>query len=240
MKLRTRLLVVAAGLLAVNVALAQAPAGSTGQCKDGTYTTAASKKGACRGHKGVQTWFAASAAPASASTSASTSQTRSKSKKAAASESMPPSTSTTTASSGPAPSGATGQCKDGSYTTAPSKRGACRGHKGVQTWFAASASPAAAPMIRTAPSSSAAPASAPSPAPMTSPAPARNSSHQSMASMAQAPGGGPGMVWVNSATNIYHCSGSRFYGKTKQGKYMTEADAKASGARPDHNHPCTK
>src|SRR5690348_14130087 len=131
-----------------------------------------------------------------------------------------------------APAGSTGQCKDGTYTTSPSKKGACRGHKGVQTWFAASASPAAAP--------AAAPASGSSPAPMASPAPARSSSHQSMSSMQQAPGGGPGMVWVNSATNIYHCSGSRFYGKTKQGKYMTEADAKASGARPDHNHPCTK
>lgn len=61
-----------------------------------------------------------------------------------------------------------------------------------------------------------------------------------MSSMQQAPGGGPGMVWVNASTNVYHCPGSRFYGKTKQGKYMTEADAKAAGARPDHNHACTK
>jgi hypothetical protein len=60
------------------------------------------------------------------------------------------------------------------------------------------------------------------------------------ASMPQAPGGGPGMVWVNTASNVYHCPGSDFYGKTKAGAYMSEADAKAKGAHADHNHPCTK
>lgn len=131
-----------------------------------------------------------------------------------------------------APAGSTGQCKDGTYTTAPSKKGACRGHKGVQTWLAAGAAPAAAPMPMK--SSAATPAAAPM-----SSTPAK-SSHSSMASMQQAAGGGPGMVWVNTSSKVYHCPGTKYYGKTKEGKYMSEADAKASGAHADHGTACNK
>jgi len=228
MKICTRLLTVAAALLAVNVALAQAPAGATGQCKDGTYTTAASKKGACRGHKGVQTWLAAESAPAAAAPAPASKSTAASRKAAAPAAAM---------TSGPAPAGATGLCKDGTYTTAASKKGACRGHKGVQTWMAAEAAPAAAPMAASRP----APAAAPSPAPMAPMnMPAKTSTRQSTSSMQQAAGGGPGMVWVNTSSKVYHCAGTKYYGKTKEGKYMSEADAKASGARPDHGNPCTK
>jgi hypothetical protein len=39
------------------------------------------------------------------------------------------------------------------------------------------------------------------------------------------------MVWVNADSGVYHKPGTRWYGKTKQGKYMTEADAQKAGYR---------
>ena len=40
---------------------------------------------------------------------------------------------------------------------------------------------------------------------------------------------GPGTVWVNLDSGVYHYPNSRFYGKTKSGKYMSEADAEQAG-----------
>ena len=42
-------------------------------------------------------------------------------------------------------------------------------------------------------------------------------------------------VWVNTATHIYYKEGSKWYGKTKHGKYMTEQDAIKQGDRPARN-----
>jgi hypothetical protein len=39
-----------------------------------------------------------------------------------------------------------------------------------------------------------------------------------------------GMVWVNTDSKIYHKDGE-FYGKTKKGQFMTEADAQKAGYR---------
>lgn len=139
-----------------------------------------------------------------------------------------------------APAGSTGQCKDGTYTSAPSKQGACRGHKGVQTWFAAAGT--STPKTKADKSAPAAPAPAATPAPAPAPsAPPRSTTPKSSAAMGNpAPGGGPGLVWVNTASNVYHCYGTKYYGTTKAGKYMTEASAKAAGARPDHGNACSK
>jgi DNA uptake protein ComE-like DNA-binding protein len=40
-----------------------------------------------------------------------------------------------------------------------------------------------------------------------------------------------GMVWVNTDSGIYHYEGDRWYGNTKQGKFMSEADAIKAGYR---------
>jgi len=45
-------------------------------------------------------------------------------------------------------------------------------------------------------------------------------------------------VWVNSASNVYHCLGNADYGTTQEGKYLSEADARAAGHRPARDQVC--
>jgi hypothetical protein len=129
-----------------------------------------------------------------------------------------------------APAGSTGLCKDGTYYSGATKSGACSGHKGVKEWFgAAAAAPAAAPAATPAPAKAATPAAAPAPATKTTPPVAA----------APAAGGGPGQVWVNTKSKTYHCQNTKYYGKTKAGEYMTEADAKSKGFHADHGKACS-
>lgn len=138
-----------------------------------------------------------------------------------------------------APAGTTGKCKDGTFTSAPKKQGACRGHKGIDTWYANEAAPASAPAKSSAAAAAPAQAPAPKPAPSAASSPAPVGKVSASAKNAAA-GGGPGLVWVNTASNVYHCYGTRSYGTTKAGKYMSEADAKAAGAHPDHGKACSQ
>jgi len=43
------------------------------------------------------------------------------------------------------------------------------------------------------------------------------------------------VVWVNEKSKIYHFSGNRSYGNTKEGTYMCEKDALAAGDRAAKN-----
>lgn len=138
-----------------------------------------------------------------------------------------------------APAGSTGQCKDGSYTNHATKKGACSGHQGVKEWYTAAAT--AAPAAATAPAAAPAPASNSMAPKSTAAAPAAAAKPAGPQPPANAaPGGGPGMVWVNDSSKVYHCQGDKWYGKTKSGAYMSEADAKAKGYHGDHGKACTQ
>ena len=50
-----------------------------------------------------------------------------------------------------------------------------------------------------------------------------------------APAATPAPVWVNIPSHIYHFPGSRWYGRTGSGKYVSEADAIAEGDRAAMN-----
>ena len=105
-----------------------------------------------------------------------------------------------------------------------------RSRKKAKTEVAASPAPSASlgkfklgDLFKPKTSASAAPVAA-SPAPATRVGP-------EAATNPPAQGGGHGLVWVNTESHVYHREGSRFYGTTKKGKYVTEADAIKEGDR---------
>jgi len=80
-------------------------------------------------------------------------------------------------------------------------------------------------------SASTARASAPAaPAAASGPAASNSSGGSSEMAPYQAPPRA-GMVWVNTSTKIYHYEGDPWYGRTKEGKYMSEQEAIAAGYR---------
>ena len=201
------------------VAAAAMASSASATCKDGSSYSGASKRGACSGHGGVKDWNGANAA-------------------APQPMAMPKPMPATTPVAASAPMAATATCKDGSSYSGTSKRGACSGHGGVKNWggsnapmpatpapMAATRLPAAAPMATTS-----APMSASTPKP----------AHQPTAMPTQAAAGAaPGSVWVNTSSKVYHCSNDKWYGKTKQGAYMSEFEARSKGFRAEHGKSCS-
>lgn len=98
--------------------------------------------------------------------------------------------------------------KNGTSHSGTTMKGACRGHSGVDKK---------------------------APAEQTAPTAAKSGANTAMA---QAAGGSAGKIWVNDASKVSHCEGAKYCGKTKQGEYMGEADAKAKGFHPDHGKVC--
>ena len=125
-----------------------------------------------------------------------------------------PASASKSAAQAPSAGPVTATCKDGTSFTGAKRAGACRGHGGVQSWGTpgeATTVPVNAPAEPVSPPAS----RRASPAPLNS-----------------------GQVWVNTDSHVYHCPSSRWYGKTKQGAYMSEAQAQAQGAKPNHGKAC--
>jgi hypothetical protein len=101
------------------------PKGATARCKDGTYSMAKSRQGACSGHGGVATWLADTKEGTKPAGEGTKPETKDETKAATKPSGAPPN--------------ATAQCKDGTYSFSAHRSGTCSHHGGVKTWLNAPA-----------------------------------------------------------------------------------------------------
>ena len=196
------------GLTAFSV-FAKAPADATGECKDGSYTKADQKEGACSSHGGVKDWFMKAKAEATAKPANATGEckdgtyTDADSKSGACSghkgvkewygPAAKPTTTKAPPTMAPAPENKEAAPTRPTQSTSTSSDRAAKTQP-TQTWER--------PKVAAA-------------------------------------GGGAGKVWVNSSSKVYHCEKDEWYGKTKRGEYMTQSEAKAAGARAARGKECS-
>ena len=220
--MRTLLVSVAFGLgalLGQSVYAADAPAAAhTALCKDGTYFDGTSHKGACHGHQGVKEWLDGTAPKSDTTTKSDTT----------AATTAPASDDKSTKKSK--------KKKDTDTATAAAPATPATAAKPAVAATAASATPA--PAAKPAAATPAAPAAA---ATTGAAAASTSTAHKTptpASQITQKPGGGAGLVWVNSDSKVYHCPGDEWYGKTKEGSYMSVAAAEKAGAHPSHGTAC--
>jgi hypothetical protein len=125
------------------------------------------------------------------------------------------------------------QCRAGGAPTQPTAAPAAPfpGRTAAPT-PTAPAPPATAPPIRPAPSPTAGPTSPPRGTPV-------GTNQFATEEQAKARCPSDTVVWANLKSHIYHFSGDRNYGTTKDGAYMCESDTVAAGFRAPKNeeHP---
>jgi len=141
-RLFSSLIVAGAIALAMPAAPASAaktrPKNATAQCKDGTYSTAKTKQGACSNHGGVDAWLADAkpepkSAPAPvAKSEAPVAKSESKIERKVSRDKTQTKIETKSETKAGDP---TAQCNDGTYSYAVHHQGACSGHQGVKSWF---------------------------------------------------------------------------------------------------------
>lgn len=67
----------------------------------------------------------------------------------------------------------------------------------------------------------------------------QNSNTNSNTNSSQSDRGNPAVkVWVNTSSHVYHCPGTRWYGATKAGEYMTQKEAQNKENRPAYGKYC--